>query len=256
MQEKAMSFLVVDDLPSMRLHAKRLFEEMAQEDKFPCHLDEAENGRQAVELASKQVYDLIIMDIAMPEQNGIKTAQALWHERANSKILFWSQYDHEAYIRQLGKIVPDEAIHGYVLKNQDTNILKAAIKQILFEDLPYINPAIEKIKRRLETKGLAISDSEFNTLLDIALGLTDKAIALKEHVSYRGAQNRLSTLLQKLTKNEDNHMKESAGIEIINPRTRLICEAIRRGLITVDALEEKENELRKWMFSEYGYYLE
>jgi DNA-binding NarL/FixJ family response regulator len=82
-------------------------------------LEEAADGTEAVRKAKSSNPDFVLMDIAMPKMNGIKAAAELWKELPTLKILFWSQYHHEAYIRELGKIVPDEAIHGYILKSEN-----------------------------------------------------------------------------------------------------------------------------------------
>jgi hypothetical protein len=76
-----------------------------------------------------------------------------------------------------------------------TETLGKAFELIIIEDLPYVTSTVEEVRHRLRDKSSAISDLEFETLLDIAIGLTDKAMAQKEHISYRGAQNRLSNLL-------------------------------------------------------------
>ena len=249
-----MKILIAEDLPSLREHAQKLTETLfAERGRSIEAIRIAENVVEAVRLATSEKFDLILMDIAMPELNGIKAASEIWAANASTKILFWSQYQHEAYIRELGKIVPDEAIHGYVLKTENDEIVIEAITSIVFFDLPYIAPAVEAVKARLKDRSSAVSDLEYETLLDIAAGLTDKAIAKKEHISYRGAQNRLSMLLSKLLKGEDGYLKETAGIEIYNPRARLIFEALKRGLVTPDDLSNHGQGVDDWLFSEYGY---
>lgn len=248
--------LITDDLASMRKHARDVVQAFfagASNGTVPvfCEADSGAAAQKAC-IDHGSPFDLIVLDISMKDQTGIKTAKNIWQRHPRTKILFWSQYDHEAYIREIGKIVPDEAIHGYLLKSQSDEVFAEALQLMLAQDLPYINPRLEKIRERTTTRGAAISDSEYETLMDICSGLTDKAIALKEHVSYRGAQNRMATLLQKLSPHID-HIKESAGMEVYNPRTRLILEAFKRGLITHDAIAEREVELRQWLFAEFGF---
>lgn len=245
--------LICEDLPSTREHVRQVLLQLFQSEALKCEFAEAVNGTEAVKAAESFQPDLIIMDIAMPEQNGIKAASAIWAKKPAMKILFWSQYQHEAYIRELGKIVPDEAIHGYLLKSESDERFSDAVRSIYFNDLPYIGKQIEEVKGRLRDKTSAITDLEYETLLDIFLGLTDKAIARKEHISYRGAQNRLSTLLTKILKGEDAYVRETAGMEIFNPRTRLIFEALKRGLISLEDQESTEKQARSWLFSEFGY---
>jgi DNA-binding NarL/FixJ family response regulator len=249
--------LIAEDLPSLREHVQRLVEKLfAEKGQAITSIESAGTGLEAVRLAAKDNFDLIVMDIAMPELNGIKAASEIWAKQPSTKILFWSQYHYEAYIRELGKIVPDEAIHGYVLKTESDEKVLEAMNSIVFLDLPYIVPAVEAVKSRLKDRTSAVTDLEYETLLDIAAGLTDKAIAQKEHISYRGAQNRLSMLLSKLTRGEEGHIKETAGIEIYNPRVRLIFEALKRGLITHEDLSSHGQGVDDWLFSEFGFEVE
>jgi len=253
-RKTALTVLIAEDLPTLRQHGKALLAAVLGNHGLTlAHVEEAADGVEAVRKARSSKPDFVLMDVAMPELNGIKAAAEIWKEQPGLKILFWSQYHHEAYIRELGKIVPDEAIHGYVLKSEDDAVLSSAIEQVLIMDLPYITSQVEEVRHRLRDKTSAISDLEFETLMDIAIGLTDKAIARKEHISYRGAQNRLSNILNKLLKGEDNFIKENAGMEIYNPRTRLIYEAFMRGLLTSEDLVSQNKECKSWLFSEFGY---
>lgn len=214
---------------------------------------EATNGADGLKMAQSIRPDMIIMDISMPEMSGIKAAQQIWADAPNRKILFWSQYHREAYVRELGKIVPDEAIHGYALKSESDEKLSYAIRSILLHDNPYIDPLVRGVQARLQSKDSSLSDVEYETLLDIAIGLTDKAIAQRRHISVRGVQNRLSMLLEKLLKGEDAHLRETAGMEIFNPRTRIVFEALKRGLLDPDEIGKLEDEMAEWLAEEFDY---
>lgn len=254
LQNTGIKVLVAEDLVSLRQHGGEVLRQVLNTQQIPLiQLEEAADGEEALLKAGSLKPDFVLMDIAMPNMNGIKAAAEMWKDLPTLKILFWSQFDHEAYIRELGKIVPDEAIHGYILKSENDTTLAKAFEQVIVDDLPYVTSKVEEVRHRLRDKSSAISDLEFETLMDIAIGLTDKAIAQKEHISYRGAQNRLSNLLNKLLKGEDSYLKESTGVEIYNPRTRLIFEAFMRGLLTREDLEAQNKEYRSWLFSEFGY---
>ncbi len=193
------------------------------------------------------------MDISMPEMSGIKAAEQIWQESPAMKILFWSQYHREAYVRELGKIVPDEAIHGYALKSESDEKLSYAITSILLHNNPYIDPLVRGVQARLQCKDQSLTDVEYETLLDICAGLTDRAIAARRHISVRGVQNRLSLLLMKLLAGEDSHLRETAGMEIYNPRTRVVFEALKRELIDPDEVGVLDEELNSWLAEEFDY---
>ncbi len=242
--------LVVDDLSALRQHIIRLVKE-----KITTDLDvvEAPNGAEGLKQFRTFKPDMVVMDIVMPEMTGIKAAQQIWSENPRTKILFWSQFHKEAYIRELGKIVPDEAIHGYALKSEPDEKLLYALTSIMVHDNPYIDPIVRGVQTRLQSKDGSLSDVEYETLLDIALGLTDKAIAYRRHISVRGVQNRLAMLSAKLFKGEDVFLKESAGMEVYNPRTRLVLEGLKRGLIDIDQIPHMEQELDEWIAEEFDY---
>jgi hypothetical protein len=60
-------------------------------------------------------------------------------------------------------------------------------------------------------------------------------------------------LLDKLVKGEDAHLRESAGMEIFNPRTRVVFEALRRGLVDPDEVQQLEADLTEWIDEEFDY---
>lgn len=242
--------LVVDDLSALRQHIVRLVKEKITSD---LDVQEAPNGAEGLKQFRTFKPDMIVMDIVMPEMTGIKAAQQIWSESPRTKILFWSQFHKEAYIRELGKIVPDEAIHGYALKSESDEKLLYALTSIMVHDNPYIDPIVRGVQTRLQSKDGSLSDVEYETLLDIALGLTDKAIAYRRHISVRGVQNRLAMLSAKLFKGEDVFLKESAGMEVYNPRTRLVLEGLKRGLIDIDQIPALETELDEWIAEEFDY---
>lgn len=240
-------FLIIEDVPALREHAKAVLCKLFPEPEVYL----AENGADGVKMALSLAPQFIVMDISMPEMNGIKAAEQIWENDKKVSILFWSQYHRETYVRSLGKIVPDEAIHGYLLKSESTEKLGEAIKKIVVEQDPYIDPVVQKVQTRLKSKDQTLSDSEYETLLDITVGLTDRAIAARRHISVRGVQNRLSMLLNKLVKEEEFHLKELAGMEIFNPRTRIVFHALQRGLIDPDELGVLDEEACEWVDEEY-----
>lgn len=240
-------FLIIEDVPALREYARNVLTALYSN----CDIHIAENGVDGVKMALSLSPHFIVMDISMPEMNGIKAAEQIWQNDKNTSILFWSQYHRETYVRSLGKVVPDEAIHGYLLKSESTEKLGQAIKKIVDEQDPYIDPVVQKVQTRLKSKDQTLTDSEYETLLDITVGLTDRAIAARRHISVRGVQNRLSMLLNKLIKEEEFHLKESAGMEIFNPRTRIVFHALQRGLIDPDELNLLDEEALEWVDEEY-----
>lgn len=241
--------LIIEDVAALRQHAGRLVRAVVPD----AEVQESDNGEDGLKMARSNNPDLILMDIAMPGLSGIKAAEHIWAETPDRKILFWSQYHREAYVRELGKIVPDEAIHGYALKSETDEKLEYAIRSVLLHGNPYIDPVIRGVQARVQSKDESLTDVEYETLLDIATGMTDKAIALRRHISVRGVQNRLSMLMEKLIRGEEAYLRENAGMEIFNPRTRVVFIALMRGLLVPDEVNALESDVETWLSSQFGY---
>ncbi len=240
-----MKVVIAEDLQPMRQHAIQLVKSTLGED---IQFFETESGAKALELDELHNPDFLILDISMPDMSGIKVAEKIWSRQAKRKILFWSQYSREAHVRELGKIVPDEAIHGYVLKSESDDVFGHALRSVVSLDNPYISAHIRSLKI---SKDASMSDVEYATLMDLVMGLTDKAIARKHQISVRGTQNRISILFNKLLQGEDSYYQELAGMEIFSPRTRAAYIAFSRGLLDPDSMESMNKELKKWLAAEF-----
>lgn len=241
--------LVVEDLEPLRQHIRGVLQRTLGD----VEIVEAINGIQGLEKFEKVKPDMLVLDIVMPEMTGTKLAKQIWAKHPNTKILFWSQFHQESYVREIGKMVPDEAIHGYALKTESEEKLSHAIRSVLLLDNPYIDPLVRSVQHSLKQKGSLISEDEYSVLIALVLGFTDKAIADREHISVRGVQSRISSLSNKLVKNLDSYMKESTGMEVLNTRARIILEAFRQRYIDVDEIQEMENEMAEWLSRRYNF---
>jgi len=207
----------------------------------------ATNGVEAMRLAIEHTDDaLIISDLQMPEMNGIDMARRLWKQRPNSKILFWSHHKDEMYVRALAKIIPAETVYGYVLKDNTAVALNRAAHAVFIEGQCWLDSKVRSVQARMRNQSDAITDFEYEVLIDIALGLTDNMIAQRHYLSRRGVQNRLQSLYSKLGADQESFNGPHAG-EALNSRARAITLALQRGLITPFQLEHEEQKFREWL---------
>jgi DNA-binding NarL/FixJ family response regulator len=211
-----------------------------------CRIERAVNGLVALELALAQEAPLVISDIQMPQMNGIDFAKALWERRPQARIVFWSQHKDEMYVRALARIVPGETVYGYVLKSNPRERIESAMRTVLFEDQCWIDPEVRKVQGRTGSSQTALSDIEFEALVDISLGLTDNLIAQRRYLSRRGVQSRLNSLYGKLGLDLEQFQSEKVG-DAFNLRNRAVAVALRRGLINAFELEHEEEELQGWL---------
>jgi DNA-binding NarL/FixJ family response regulator len=206
---------------------------------------EAENGKVGEKLARENRTAHIVMDLQMNERNGIEAARTIWKERPDTRILFWSNYADEAYVRGVSRIVPEGAAYGYVLKSASDERLRLALRGIFIEAQCVIDREVRGLQEKSLGKVNGVSDSEYEILIDIALGLTDKTIARRRNLSLRSVQNRLQALYEKLNVYQATGEDEPDGR--YNLRTRAVTIAILRKLLNYNALEKAEKELTEWV---------
>ncbi|KQO83814.1 response regulator transcription factor [Rhizobium sp. Leaf262] len=211
------------------------------------HVIEAENGKTGEKLARENRSAHIVMDLQMSERNGIEAARTIWKERPDTRILFWSNYSDEAYVRGVSRIVPDGAAYGYVLKSASDDRLRLALRSIFIEAQCVIDREVRGMQEKSLGRVRGFSDSEYEILVDVALGLTDKTIARRRNLSLRSVQNRLQSLYEKL--NVYQTVGESEPDGQYNLRTRAVTVAFLRKLLNYSALERAEQDLVSWTAS-------
>lgn len=208
-----------------------------------------DNGTEALAHASALADPLVLSDIQMPGLNGIDLAERLWAARPTARIVFWSQFDDEMYLRALSGIIPPETVYGYVLKSNPSETLARAVTAVFDDAQCWLDPRVRPVEARSRKAGSAVTDVEYEVLIDIALGLTDNMIGRRRYLSRRGVQSRLKSLYAKLAVDQDQFAAEGVG-EAFNMRARAVSVALRRGLVNAHELEQEEASLAEWLARE------
>ncbi len=211
----------------------------------------AKDGREAMELVNSTDVRHIISDLQMPDVNGIELARDVWAHRPAARIVFWTHYKDEIYLRSLSRIIPPDTVYGYVLKDSTSEVLNRAVHLVFEENQCWIDPKIRSVQARGQRGRENITDAEYEVLVDIALGLTDIIIAQRHYLSRRGVQSRLKSLYQKL--NIERSLSHGCHSEIMNPRSRAVAIAFQRGLLNSQELACEEVRLRAWLERESPY---
>lgn len=232
-----MEWLLAEDNPKDRAFLVDLLSEQ--------QLRLAVNGEEALGIAAKLAEPMVITDLQMPKLNGIEFARRLWRQAPQARIVFWSQHKDEMYVRSLAKIIPPETVYGYVLKDNEPELLRKAIETVFIEGQCWIDPQLRPIQARAQSRNEAINDFEYEVLVDIALGLTDMMIAQRRYLSRRGVQNRLQSLYTKLGIDQERIAGDMG--EAINMRARAVAMALQRGLINAYELQEEEQKFKQWL---------
>lgn len=229
--------LVEDD----QFHASYMEDVLVETLPEVTQIFHAVNGLEAEREARAMAIDAVVMDLRMSQRNGIEAAQTLWQERADTRILFWSNYADEAYLRGISAIVPEDSAYGYLLKTAPRDRLKLALRAVLVEGQIMVDREIHRLQRRTASPRNTLDDSEFAVLVDLGLGLQDRMIAERRGMSLRTVQNRLLSLYDKLGV-EDVSDSETP----INKRVRALNRALVTRTLNVETLETAERDFEQW----------
>ncbi|TNE72997.1 response regulator transcription factor [bacterium] len=234
--------LILDD---DSLHRHYMCDLIKQHTGDDAHVWEAGNAQEAMKHLSTQPIDLCIFDLQLPDKSGIDVAKEVWDKDQSMRILFWSQHSDELYVRKLFSIVPEKAVYGFLIKTALEDQILNAIQYILDYDQCWIDPKIRKVKNTTFDKNTGLTDVEYETLVDLALGLSDNAIAQRRFITKRGVQNRLASLYSKLGVTDEQYVSDKWG-NLFSPRTRAVTLSVIRGLINQQALDQENQYLQQW----------
>lgn len=238
--------LIVDQLGALRKYAAGVVSRVCSDAQFY----EAADGQAAIELAALHSPSLIIMELAMHGITGIEAAADIWATRPEIKILFWTQNHRDIYLRELKQITNAESIYGYVLKEEAEDKLAYAISSIWVHQNVYIDA---DIRQRMFAKhnGIRLNEGEFEVLQDMALGLTEKAIAKRRKLTVRGVQSRAAAIYDKLLPQKSHGGKLDGWMDdMFSRRALALCEAMRNGLIEPESLAVWKVDLDEWLITE------
>lgn len=239
-----MKVLIVEDDP---LHRSYLHETISASLPECETIIEAQDGKEGERLARENKFAHVVMDLQMNSRNGIEAARTIWNERPDTRILFWSNYSDEAYVRGVSRIVPDGAAYGYVLKSASDERLRLALRSIFIEAQCVIDREVRGLQQKSLGHAKGFTDTEYEILVDIALGLTDRAIGRRRNLSLRSVQNRLQQLYEKLGVYQSASDDHEEGR--FNLRARAVTVAMLRKLLNYSALERAELDLEQWLAS-------
>jgi DNA-binding NarL/FixJ family response regulator len=164
---------------------------------------EAASGLSALKIVREQRPDVAVLDISMPELNGIVLSRRLAGEMPALKLLVLTLHEDRAYLNQ----ALEAGVRGYVLKRSAVENLVQAIRAVMVGGL-YIDPAIvgrvfeskQVNKRLLARKGVspALTDREADVLKMAALGFTNKEIASRLDVGVKSVETYKARGVEKL----------------------------------------------------------
>ncbi|MFZ4396771.1 MAG: response regulator [Kiritimatiellia bacterium] len=197
---KKITVLLAEDHMIVREGLKKLLET----EKDILVVGEATNGRQAVDMAAKLRPDVVVMDIAMPQLNGLEATRQIRQLVPDAKILILSAHSDDAYVDRMTAL----GVSGYLIKQTSAHILSEAIREVQ-KGNTFFTPTISKrinqrhpkaLDRKGQSKAKAVdlSTREMEVLQLIAEGQANKQIAADLGISTKTVEKHRDHLMRKL----------------------------------------------------------
>ncbi|CNE07126.1 two-component system response regulator NarL [Yersinia nurmii] len=186
------TIMIVDDHPLMRRGIRQLLE---LETAFTV-VAEANNGEEALELASQTQPDVILLDLNMKGMNGLDTLKALRNEGIDARIIVLTVSDARSDVYAM----IDAGADGYLLKDSEPEILLEHLRQAAEGESVFSEEVQEYLSSRHEQINpfAELTERELDVLQEVARGMSNKQVAFELHISEETVKVHIRNLLRKL----------------------------------------------------------
>jgi DNA-binding NarL/FixJ family response regulator len=206
--------LVVDDQTLFRSGLARL---LAAQPGLQV-VGEAGNGAEAMRLVQELEPDVVLMDIRMPEVDGIEATRRITRDRPSTRVLILTSFHTDAYVLEALR----SGACGYVLKDSAVEAIASSIQAVMSSERVISGPIAQRMIGMLtgDSPGREFYDGltarELEVLKMIASGMPNKRIAFKLRISEKTVRNHISHIYEKLD---------------IYDRSQAVLYAVRKGLV-------------------------
>ena len=194
--QKKPTLIIVDDHLIFQQGLKAIIES----EQIATVIGEASNGKEFIEILSHTQPDLVLMDIDMPQMNGMEATQKAIELMPDLKIIALTMFSDEDYYYKM----IDLGVKGFILKTTGISEIEKAINDVMLGESYFSNELLRKIIHnfsRNQVKNVYnnydITLRELDVLKEICLGNTTDQIALKLNISPKTVKSHRSNLLEK-----------------------------------------------------------
>lgn len=212
----AVNILLADDHRMVREGIRCLLENVPE---FNV-VGEAADGYECISLVNKTKPNIVLLDIDMPDMNGIEALRVIKEQKMICKVIMLTRHNEIDYLMKALEIGCD----GYILKESSFDTLKKAIfkvysgnKYIEPNMMPLLNANMQE-KSNVKKKISELTRREIDVLKMIASGSFNKEIASTLNISERTVKNHISNIFKKIQ---------------VSDRTQAAVFAIKNGIITI-----------------------
>ncbi len=205
--------LVADDHEVVRCGLKSLF--LGTEIEVAA---EASNGPEAMRLVGEQEFDVIILDVRMPDSDGLNVLGRLKLDKPDLPVLILSTYDNPTYVARAVAL----GAAGYLLKGAERDKILESVRRASEGESVWTRDELRRVTGALATPRLnanvevPLTQRESEVLKQLALGLTNKEIAVALHISYETVKEHVQHILRKIG---------------VSDRTQAAVWAVRKDLV-------------------------
>ncbi|MGM7683124.1 response regulator transcription factor [Cytobacillus sp. Hm23] len=190
------NIIVVEDQAIVRQGLVMMIE---QEEQFHV-VAQAGNGHEAIEQLEKHLVDVVVMDIRMPQMNGLEATRIIKQRWPQVKILILTTFNDDEYAMQALK----DGANGFMLKTAEPAKLVSAIHSSLNGGMTIHDEVAAKVMPRLLTDrhrekiDIPLTNRELAVTKLVGEGKTNKEISEELHLSIGTVKNHITQILQKL----------------------------------------------------------
>jgi DNA-binding NarL/FixJ family response regulator len=179
---------------------------------------EAANGKDALRIAQKEKPDVVLLDIRMPDGDGLSTLEKIHAKVPESKVVMLSTYDNPTYVARavaLGAV-------DYILKGAPREDIITTITAAAAGEAPSRCGSLKKIagamktRQALDDEDVPLTQRETQVLRHVALGLSNREIGRSLEISVETVKEHVQNILRKIA---------------VNDRTQAAVWAVRKGLV-------------------------